>query len=95
VGKSKGDVHLYVDGVGVDPEDGGAAQAGKHDAIDQCKITRRSNSFEILRVPRECPEKRWRFCCVVRARTTEFLREGPGARLRAKRFGEVSGEALD
>jgi hypothetical protein len=50
VGKAKRDVHFDMDGVGIDPEYGGAAEAGEHDAADWCKIARSAKSFEIARV---------------------------------------------
>ena len=37
VGQAERDVHLDVDRIGVDAEDGGTAQAGEHDAVLSCK----------------------------------------------------------
>jgi hypothetical protein len=74
VGQAEGNVHFDVNRVGIDPEYGGAAKAGEHDANDQCKIGRSTQSFEIARIRRWLSLECWNFRRAERAWSVVFLR---------------------
>jgi hypothetical protein len=79
VGQTECDVYLDMYRIGLDPEYGGTAQAGEHDAAYRCKISCFSKSFEIGRVWLEIGLKVRSFCRAKQEETMEFLRGGESA----------------